>query len=516
MHVEIRRLERANVVMSAEKYCYAKAVFEPVMEHLSELASPTFCSALQKWKEIVRKGLRGSVVSYSHMSDATTSPDGSNEGDGGGEWNGSGADSDIGPTELIDTMNVMRKIEQNTLAMAEKAARLNPTITSRNDEATQNPRARSSPGDKMRCSRGNYRSGSAKSTTVHTHASGTTKCQLLRNGASPKTGELSIKPAVQLAAKQDPKSSTHTGIEILRIFSPQPRYNQRKKLKQAKLIAQGKHKKIAVITLPEKKVPALSRVLEWASTMVDPYHVSGIRERYAVIMEDDCMSSHVAHSRCEYVRAGDIDYNFVIPKKLVIKLKAVVEAEKLKCENRAVTFAPKIGCPTPPQTPVSTYNYLVLPVYLNNIHWGVIILDLAYQTGAPTVTPYYYEPMCSTAYNSTMESIYKSTVTGFLKAWHEVSMPGEPYPVVRNGRWIDGPKQPDGTSCGVLVIVQVYSMLKNNMHFTPVIVTDDEVTIMRLRIMWMIISHPWENTSRNNVAKAVTDTDVELLETIKT
>ncbi|POM80561.1 Hypothetical protein PHPALM_1582 [Phytophthora palmivora] len=406
--------------------------------------------------------------------------------------------------------------------------------------------------------------------------------------------------------------------------------------------------------------------------MVDPYHVSGILERYPVIMEDDFMSSRVAHSRCEYVRAGDFDYNFVIPKKLVIKLKAVVEAEKLKCKNRtnfnhrqrdehpegyteevmaffpggsphftsgAVyrmaqyhsvtkkcnawlddlnwlestkwseicahpelfdeetdcagimpdlvsanhqqlahdivnvlskacmsstfglpsgdgmvtvenlvgmvardrmlsdvilnfgircicdsigscyaldTFAPIIVLLSSGPTGITTYNDMVTPAQLNNIHWVVIIVDLAYQTGAPTVTPYFYEPMCSTAYNSTMESVYKCTVTGFLKSWHDISMPGEPYPVVRNGRWIDGPKQPDGTSCGVLVIAQVYSMLKNNMHFTRVIVTDDEVTIMRLRIMWMIINHPWENTSRNKVAKAVTDTDVELLATIKT
>ncbi|POM74456.1 Hypothetical protein PHPALM_8592 [Phytophthora palmivora] len=54
--------------------------------------------------------------------------------------------------------------------------------------------------------------------------------------------------------------------------------------------------------------------------MVDPYHVSGILERYPVIMEDDFMSSRVAHSRCEY--------------KLVIKLKTVVEAKKLKRKNR--------------------------------------------------------------------------------------------------------------------------------------------------------------------------------------
>ncbi|POM81666.1 Hypothetical protein PHPALM_332 [Phytophthora palmivora] len=44
---------------------------------------------------------------------------------------------------------------------------------------------------------------------------------------------------------------------------------------QAKLIAPAKHKKIAVITLM-KNVPALSRVLGWASNMVDSYPVSGI------------------------------------------------------------------------------------------------------------------------------------------------------------------------------------------------------------------------------------------------
>ncbi|POM71953.1 Hypothetical protein PHPALM_11415 [Phytophthora palmivora] len=383
--------------------------------------------------------------------------------------------------------------------------------------------------------------------------------------------------------------------------------------------------------------------------MVDPYRVSGILERYPVIMEDEFMSSRVAHSRCEYVRTGDFDYNFAeklkrknrnlnlrqrdehpegyteevmasfpggsphftrlhavcvafcvalfvtlnithmcrspcgavyrmaqyhsVTKKYnewlddlnwlestkwseicahpelfdegtdcadlmpdlvstnhqqlahdivnvlskdcmsstvglpsgegMVNLVGMVARDRMlsdvilnfgiRCICDSIgscyaldTFAPIIGCPTP-QTPVSTYNYLVLSVHLRNIHWGLTIVDFANQTGAPTVTPYFYEPMCSTAYNSTMESIYKSTGTGFLKSWHDISMP---YPVVRNGRWIDGPKQPDGTSCGVLVIAQVYSMLKNNMRFTRVIVTDDEITIMRLRIMWMIVTIP--------------------------
>ncbi|POM71773.1 Hypothetical protein PHPALM_11613 [Phytophthora palmivora] len=259
------------------------------------------------------------------------------------------------------------------------------------------------------------------------------------------------------------------------------------------MMAPVKHKKIAVITLM-KNVPTLSTVLR------------------------GCL--YVPHTRCEYDRAGEVDYNFVIPKKLVIKLKAVVEAEHLKSKNtmhlnhgqsgehsEGMAFFPGAMCepilsylmmiliPLPdlvfgkfqqmkhdivnvlskfhfglvsgqgmvtvadlvdivvrdrmlsdvilnfgircicesidacntldictnnlllstPQIPVSTYNYLVMSVHLNDIRRGVIIVDLAYQTRALTVIPYIYEPVRSTAYNSTVLFIFKSTVTGFLK-----------------------------------------------------------------------------------------------------
>ncbi|KAE9340830.1 hypothetical protein PF008_g10934 [Phytophthora fragariae] len=47
-------------------------------------------------------------------------------------------------------------------------------------------------------------------------------------------------------------------------------------------------------------------------------------------MADDYLSARIAHSRRDYVCSEDYDYNFVIPKNLVIKLNAVVEAEKKK------------------------------------------------------------------------------------------------------------------------------------------------------------------------------------------
>ncbi|GMF23939.1 unnamed protein product [Phytophthora fragariaefolia] len=42
------------------------------------------------------------------------------------------------------------------------------------------------------------------------------------------------------------------------------------------------------------------------------------------------MNSRVAHSKHDHVYADNYDYNFVIPKNLVLKLNAVVKAERKK------------------------------------------------------------------------------------------------------------------------------------------------------------------------------------------
>ncbi|KAE9087348.1 hypothetical protein PF010_g9142 [Phytophthora fragariae] len=95
-------------------------------------------------------------------------------------------------------------------------------------------------------------------------------------------------------------------------------------------------------------------------------------------------------------------------------------------------------------------------------------------------------------------------------------MPGVEYPVEENGVWLNAPKQPDGTSCGVLVIAQVYCMLKDSFRFTEAIVTNDDVAVMRLRIMWMMLMQPEVSTLAHKIAKAVDATDLELMATVET
>ncbi|ETO69745.1 hypothetical protein F444_13727 [Phytophthora nicotianae P1976] len=179
------------------------------------------------------------------------------------------------------------------------------------------------------------------------------------------------------------------------------------------------------------------------------------------------------------------------------------------------SFSPTMGCPKPPQTRISTFHYLVLPLHLSNIHWGVVVVAIAYKRDVPCFTPYYYEPMCGSSYSDAMELAYTSTVLPFLKMWHDQTMPHEDYPVESSKIWIKSPKQPDGTSCGVLTIAQIYSLLKDSLQFSQGCVTKEDISVMRLRIMWMIVMQPEVSTVANQVAKEIEATDIELLSTIK-
>ncbi|POM81193.1 Hypothetical protein PHPALM_875 [Phytophthora palmivora] len=175
IYMKMRRRERSNLlVLSEEKYCYGKAVFEPVVEHLAGLSSPSFYAALKSWREIVNKGMK----------------------------------------------------------------------------------------------------------------------------------QVGFMPANVMA-----------------------RHNRRKKGKQTLLKSSLKPRKLAVMSLPDKQVPSLCRVLEWASHTTDRFHVSELLNNCPVIMEDDFMGSRTAQCERGYVVTDDDDYNYVIPKSLVTKLEAVLEAE---------------------------------------------------------------------------------------------------------------------------------------------------------------------------------------------
>ncbi|POM71282.1 Hypothetical protein PHPALM_12167 [Phytophthora palmivora] len=99
IYMKMRRRERANLVVlsSEEKYCYGKAVFEPVVEHLAGLSSPSFYAALKSWREIVNKGMKQVGFMPAHVM---VPPDGSDHE----------TTSDIAPADLIDSMNMISSV----------------------------------------------------------------------------------------------------------------------------------------------------------------------------------------------------------------------------------------------------------------------------------------------------------------------------------------------------------------------------------------------------------------------
>ncbi|ETN23539.1 hypothetical protein PPTG_00119 [Phytophthora nicotianae INRA-310] len=78
VYIWLRRDERAKqvVLTSAEKYSYAKAMLEPLLNHLSELSSADFYQQLKSWKETVEVG-----VSRREAATANTRDNGDNEVD---------------------------------------------------------------------------------------------------------------------------------------------------------------------------------------------------------------------------------------------------------------------------------------------------------------------------------------------------------------------------------------------------------------------------------------------------
>ncbi|OWZ14874.1 hypothetical protein PHMEG_00011574 [Phytophthora megakarya] len=113
IYVKIRRREHANVVVlsAEEKYCYARAVFEPVMEYLSGLSSPEFCSALPVWKDIVCNGLRQCVGGDSEAATVATTV--SDEDESAEDANWSDTESEIARADLIVTMSFIQEMQQS-------------------------------------------------------------------------------------------------------------------------------------------------------------------------------------------------------------------------------------------------------------------------------------------------------------------------------------------------------------------------------------------------------------------
>ncbi|POM76237.1 Hypothetical protein PHPALM_6551 [Phytophthora palmivora] len=535
-----------------------KATHHPVVEHLAGLSSPSFYAALKSWRKIVNKGMKqvGSMP-----ANVTVPPDGSDHE----------TTSDITPADLIDSMNMICELEQNEKVDPSRYCHLAADASAKiGKEECQETIKEKVVGDE--------KSYPAKISLTERHL----------------TDELDESKG---SCKSTRVVRAHGHVEVIRFPKPKARHNRRKKAKQTLLKSSLKPRKLAVMSLPDKQVPSLCRVLEWASHTTDRFHVSELLNNYhslvtklEAVLEAEKMkrsgskyfdnvseadhpegttetllafspgavyrmkASYSLRKKCEAWLA-DMDWilstkwdtllatpelfdeetnsDELLPSTAGVKhkelatevatvlggvnpgsilrltsregavkvdqlvamlardrmLSDIIMDFSLRCIYNTladcyalVSFAPTMGYALPPKERISRFNYIVLSVHLNGIHWGIIIVSLTYH-GNPIITPYYYEPLCSQAYRATMENVYEETMVNFIRGWHNRTMPMTEFPAEEPGVWIDSPRQPDGTSCGVLCIAQAYDILKDFFRLARTGVTADDIAVMRLRIM---------------------------------
>lgn len=98
------------------------------------------------------------------------------------------------------------------------------------------------------------------------------------------------------------------------------------------------------------------------------------------------------------------------------------------------------------------------------------------------IVPHYYVPPARTRYRPLMIDAWTNKVEPFLHAWHlKTAGALVMFPMVLL------PKQVDGSSCGVMVIAQVYTHLRKSFRFQQHKVDAAYIRMLRLQLLWIIL-----------------------------
>ncbi|RLN94433.1 hypothetical protein BBJ28_00025922 [Nothophytophthora sp. Chile5] len=157
-----------------------------------------------------------------------------------------------------------------------------------------------------------------------------------------------------------------------------------------------------------------------------------------------------------------------------------------------------------------SFKYLVLSVNHSNSHWTLIIV---------TTEPYgmlsvhFYDPLSGRPYKTETELVWTSKLLPFVRIWYSARWSDGDYPFPSEVRdhWIATPKQPDGSSCGIMCLAMAYSYLHGNQGFERDTVTKDVVQVMRLRLLWVILCGSVIHPISPEDEAAIEDTGKELI-----
>ncbi|ETI45390.1 hypothetical protein F443_10013 [Phytophthora nicotianae P1569] len=272
-YVRLYRRERANqvVLSSSEKYSYAKAILEPLIDHLSCLSSAKFYQEFAAWKEKVDIGLNRSKSSGNERSD--TDNDLNDDGD-----NGHDALSAIDPSDAMETVKLMNEVEGGMPAT---------------DGCTD--------------------SGNGSESEEFTPPTQRTKLQDSSSSPYPpsdvalskKVGDASNSSKTEEQPEEKAAAIPIRAVNIINVPKPQRRGNSRvttKQLRQTKLNPSG-----------------MTSNLKFVLEMLD---------KYPVQLEDPYLRSRNIECQWEALRPKDYMHNFVIPVDLTRSFQAAVTTAK--------------------------------------------------------------------------------------------------------------------------------------------------------------------------------------------
>lgn len=120
-----------------------------------------------------------------------------------------------------------------------------------------------------------------------------------------------------------------------------------------------------------------------------------------------------------------------------------------------------------PLVNISLVRHVVLPVhFVEEMHWGVIIVNLQPRANIPDISVTPYQPLKDTGgkFKRKMITVWEDNFQPWLKQWHLLSSSEMDFPPVAI-ETLTRPLQPDGTSCGLMVASMVYSRLISNSSF---------------------------------------------------
>ncbi|GMF22248.1 unnamed protein product [Phytophthora fragariaefolia] len=313
------------VLSSGEKYSYAKAMVEPLLQHLSDLSSADFYQELYAWKETMEVGLR--QVKSRSANHAARTCDSNNDNDSGDEGDGNTIEEDafsvLDPAEAMATMYLMNALE---------------TATSNSSDELQIKLNDDGVVTKTEVSNSNVDDDDDEVSP--TQVTGEKMAYILKRdndndenaSCQPEPEEAKISAAInkdddliKSNQKPNPKVPLARQVDIINVPKPPRRGRARttlRQLRQTKLTSGPD--RVAVQNYPSDLTVSVDQLIEWARCTPNLKHVMELLQKYPVQLEDAYLRVRAITCQWELVRPKDYMHTFVTPLDLAKKLQAAI------------------------------------------------------------------------------------------------------------------------------------------------------------------------------------------------